>query len=321
MKYNKLCHIPTQKCLDITAFSVTEESGKYDKKIHKAYYKNVRIFKTSHYKVDFFCPCCNAIGSTLLSNFIRKLNSLKNIDNFACESCDVSKKVQVIVPCKNKIPNNKNELYNLLPYLNLQHIDIENFEYIPQYGSKNDNYPILRNKYCNSIIQLKNMYCTCNSCYEVCFMKKLKLTNKMLLCPDCSQTLYTKPKFYSTSIYYFTIFQLKFIKFCSENDITISNTSLFVSNIKPVLFYLNELDIFIDIKSNLFYNNNEKLYKFESIVGKHIRTELFAEYYIIHPKNYLVITRKILELCKKNTSNCTTRGLPIHRGGLTQVVT
>jgi hypothetical protein len=180
------------------------------------------------------------------------------------------------------LPLKKVDIIPILPYLNI-YLHWNDYDYIPKFGSEKKNEPIIRVKYNSEVIKLSNRYATCSNCLDYFFMKKL---NYDILCPDCKSVQFTKSKVHNC-LTYKTKFELKFIKYCVENNIDIVNSTLY-KGFKQIPFYLPQLNMFIDLKSNLCYDYREPIHIINFIQGNYIA---------IYPKTYVFITRTIKRLC------------------------
>lgn len=84
---DSLVHNPTQQSLNPLCLRIHyEKSSKYDgaKVNATAYYRDVRLRKTSHYTITFTCQTCSRPSSSmLLSNFLKKKRP-----SLTCSSCN-----------------------------------------------------------------------------------------------------------------------------------------------------------------------------------------------------------------------------------------
>jgi len=275
-----ILHLKTLKCLSDSNVTFEYISGRFDKRIYSVFYNTIRIFKTSHYNVSYICPCCSVPNTILLSNFIRKLNANKRI--FKCLSCTHIDK---------NVKNTKNtDISSLLPNMNI-HVNASDYEYLPNFGSHNNNEPVLRMKQDNTIIRINNRFVICSHCLDIFFMKKFK--GDCLVCPDCSQSKHTKPKTHE-GLMYVTKFEFKFIKYCLQKRIPLENSTAYMG-LKRIPFYIPCFNVFIDLKSNLCHHYNKP------------DSQLYVNHIIVYPKTYVQITRTLDQLCSKfNTKTCTT---------------
>jgi hypothetical protein len=267
-----ILHLKTSVTLFPPGITFDHTPGKFDRCISKVYYNEKRIFKTSHYNVNFVCPSCGVQNSMLLSNFIRKLN--KNSKHFKCLSCTTV--------CESNVNQIKEKTFNIgiiLPFMNL-HMDIGDYQYIPNLGSRKKRDPVLRMND-GSIIEINNRFVICTRCLEIYFLKKFK--EGCLMCPDCSQSIHTKPKI-CQGLEYTTKFEFKFIKYCINKNIPLENSTVYAGT-KRIPFYIPTLDIVIDLKSNLCYDYRKPA------------TNLYENHIIIYPKTYVQITRTLEKLC------------------------
>lgn len=265
-----ILHLKTSATLFPPCICFKHTPGKFDRRIYNVYYNENRIFKTSHYNVSFVCPSCGIQNDMLLSNFIRKLN--KNSTKFKCMSCTTLNE-----------NNDGEKTFNIgivLPFMDI-HMDPGDYQYLPGIGSLKRCGPVLRLND-GGVIEINNRFVICTRCLEIYFLKKFK--EGCLMCPDCSQSIHTKPKIHQ-GLEYTTKFEFKFIKYCISKNIQLENSTTYAGK-KRIPFYIPALDAVIDLKSNLCYDYRKPA------------TNLYDNHIIIYPKTYVHITRTLEKLCR-----------------------
>lgn len=191
--------------------------------------------------------------------------------------------------------------------------NIDTFEYCPIVSISNQTRfnPYLYDREKDCIEKITDIEVTCDSCKSSFQTKNLVSHKNKLkcLCRDCNLTnnvfkIRTYHNVSNEPILYQSKFELKFIRYCNEHKIKITNGPKipYIWNEKTrvyrVDFYIPKLNILIEIKDNhIWYKEQITTGKWGAkLDGVHNYTQANgSEFMIIFPKNYVNLTKKLFK--------------------------
>ena len=179
--------------------------------------------------------------------------------------------------------------------------------------------PYLYNKVNNNIEKIVNIEFKCENCSNIFFSKDLHSHKNKIkaLCKDCNLTnnvfkIRTYKNLANETICYQSKFELKFVRYCNENKILLTNGPKIEYNrinsnkthSYRVDFAIPKLKLLIEIKDNHIWHKDQiKSGKWdEKVRGVEIfiqnksifNNTIYEKYIIIYPKNYVKECKNIL---------------------------
>lgn len=300
---------------------------KYDHANNKISYDNLIISRKNIYVVSYNCITCDRENIVCLNKFVTKIEN----NNYYCFYCRNSsgqfttiedKIVQDVedfklLPEKNRISYEKKLMSQanfekirkyIKSYNNDRFDDIDNIVYIPYFRPTESTKYYESCFYNNSLDIVScaiNIKMECHHCkynFTIDNIKNIR-NQHPIFCRICSVKFSDSKTKYEcnlsgNNVSYRTKIQHKFIKYCNNNGMVVYNgpDRIVLNDIKgdaSVDFYVPAADTYIDAVGNLEY---------QAVNSK--RTDLLGDYFnnnyknsnyiIIHPKNYVSKTRKLL---------------------------
>lgn len=203
----------------------------------------------------------------------------------------------------------------IISFQNDKFQDISIFEYIPvvKIGNQTKYNPYIYDKTRDVLEKPNYIKYICDSCNSPYITRDLfKLKNKYkLLCKECSfcnKTFKIRPykNIIKNRITYQGKFELKFIKYCNDNNIIVENgprikyTWNNSSHTYIVDFYIPNLGILIELKDNHIWHkqqlqNGKWDAKLKSVENNLKTNILYKSYLLINKDNYVKSTRTLLK--------------------------
>lgn len=296
---------------------------KEDKKIFQLIYDDVTITRKNNYIVSYNCLNCNRENIICLNNFIKKIEKQSH-KCFTCTHGDnIEEKIKIdkeefeLLEDKRKIAYKKrlmsNDQFNrikkfIISYNNDKYNNINDVSYIPYYRpteSKKYYEPCFYNKELNVISRAINVIFECYHCKNRIKFDSIQplRKKKYIFCKMCEvQFGPTKYKYESNiegdNIRFKSKMQYKFLKYCNNNSIIVREgiKDLQNSNINfaiNVAFYIPKCNYYIDVVGNLEFKEYNELCLRTQVINNYLQENNNGTYIILHPKNYVSITRKI----------------------------
>jgi transcription elongation factor Elf1 len=194
--------------------------------------------------------------------------------------------------------------------------DKNKFEYIPyiKIGNQTQFNPSFYDKERDMLEKINYIKFQCEQCNNYYTFRDLfKLKNKYkVLCQDCTfcnntfKLRHTK-NIINEKISYNSKYELKFIKYCNDNNIIINdgprlkyNHIISQKELNYVVdFYIPKLNIIIELKDNHKWHKdqikNETWRSKMRMIKEQLDNKNFSEYLLIFPKNYVKMTKYILQ--------------------------
>lgn len=303
-----------------------------NKKIFHLIYDEILVTRKNNYIVSYNCITCNRENIICLNNFIKKIERCTE-KCFTCLSSkggDITIEDKILEDRKDflVLDAKKKQSYEkklmsvdhfqsirkyLLSYNNDKFCNINDIVYIPYYRPTESNKyyePCFYNKNLNIISRAINLVFECHHCKNRVTFNNLNPLRKkhVIYCKMCScQFGCTKYKYeaniHGVNVGHKTKMQHKFLKYCNKKGILCENgpSDLSFKDIDgnvSIAFYLPRHRLFIDVLSNLDFdeyskNNNNKNAR-TLLIEDYLSKNNLGDYTIIHPKNYVSVTRKLL---------------------------
>lgn len=313
--------------LKLDKISYTWNKNRNNIDVFHIVYDGIPITRKNNYTVSYNCISCNRENIICLNNFIKKIEkSTKH-----CFTCIVSgndsienkilldREDFISLDEKNKQAYEKKlmkprhfELIRkyLLSYNNNKIDNIKDIIYIPYYRpteSKKYYEPCLYNKELNIVSRAINLKFECYHCKNIIVFDSIRPLRKKnyIYCKMCDLQFGPSKYKYEANILgenvkFKSKMQHKFLKYCNNNNIIIHNgiedlKSEGINLAISIAFFIKDLNYYIDILSNLEYEEYDMTCKRTSIIEEYL-LERGGTYIIIHPKNYVSVTRKIKHL-------------------------
>lgn len=310
--------------LKLDKISYNWSKNRTNKDVFHIVYDGIPITRKNNYTVSYNCISCDRENIICLNNFIKKIEKGTRF----CFTCIVSGNDSL----ENKILKDKEDFQNLeekkrliyekklmspkhfelirryiLSYNNNNTFCNKDIVYLPYYRPTESNKyyePCFYNKELNTVSRAINLRFECYHCKNIVKFDTIQplRKKKYIFCKMCDlQFGPTKYKYESNllgeNVKFKSKMQHKFLKYCNNNNIIIKNgiedlkndnMNLAISN----AFYLPKLNYYIDVLSNLEYEEYDNSCKRTRVLEEYI-SSINCKYLIIYPKNYVSLTRKI----------------------------
>lgn len=207
----------------------------------------------------------------------------------------------------------------IVSFQNGKFTNIYDFEYYPVRKINNQTRfnPVLYSKNNDTLEKIMYIEWVCDVCNGK-FIGRDLYTQKnryKILCNSCSFTndtfkLRNFKNIIDENILYQSKYELKFIKFCNENSIIVNDgpkLSYTWNNVDRkyvVDFMIKKINIIIELKDNHHWHNdqidNGKWEARKNAAEMAVEKEIYDEYIVIFPKNYIQMTKYIVEKYHSN---------------------
>lgn len=324
--------------INILNINLEFSCNKYSSKNNNIYHITLNgkhLSKRDKYRIKYKCVTCENIHIVGVTQFLRKIQKCSFRCNLCCNKNtdkDLKHEKESLLQIKEKsiqlfndydddFKDNyfkyhlSNDDYqriskNLISLQNGKHINDNNLEYWPIFKTNNQMIftSVFYDKVNDVIIKANQPILKCEKCCEIWRAKKIeKFKNSYkILCHNCT-LCHNTFKIRSTKnninqpILYQSNLEMKFIKWCELNNITVINGPVisynFEDKIRKYKVDFQIKDILIEIKDNQIWHNNQiKSGKWEAktnAVYDEIKKGVYKDYIIITPKDWIYMLNKI----------------------------
>lgn len=286
------------------------------------------VSKNNTYMIEYRCFTCDRVNICSLNNVVKKIAK----GNRKCPSCSggcsVIEKIDKSKIAFSELDQDLQNSY-FLKYLTLDEfsiirgkiISIQNdkftdtsvFEYIETYQIHDDKasfQPMLYDNARDVIERPINIRFQCENCLDTFICLELfKQKNKSrILCNDCKckhlVQINTVKNVLGDAVKCRSKFELKFVKWCNENNIEVINGPILCYNADGiaaevplpfrVAFYLKKYNLLLDLEENVkrfSYSNKKNKLRKEAI---HAYCNNEKQYTVIHQYNYIKFLKSLL---------------------------
>lgn len=253
--------------------------------------------------------CTSCVATTHLPNFEKHMNASMRmkLEADAQAFLDMPKDIRDKYMDKTM----KVEAFDILKksikgYQNMKFTNIEDIVYMPWCrctSNMRSFEPIFYDTKRDTIEKPVHLTLECQHCAYQFVVKELHpyRNKKRILCKACEQEFGpTKPRhelnLNQEQVIHRTAFQHKLIKYCNKNGVIIQNGPKGVpfhhsdgtTRIANLHFALPECNVIVDVVGNLEFQKSPSA---KTIALEHYATHQGLKYMILHPKNYVKVTR------------------------------
>jgi len=336
--------IPNEK---ISIKKYLSPSSNIKTEVLRIFINDIAIKKNNSLMVEYKCNKCNRINIVCLNNLTRKINNnieycntCKNQEDDKCNT-QYKKKSSSKISLLDKLSNDEKlfedmddefkENYfrkhmtkkefdliksKIISFQNNKFSNLDDFEYYPYVSIPNQMQfnPYLYDKNRDVLEKITYITFKCDNCEDQFCNRDIYIQkNKYkIFCKNCNFTnntfkIRTTKNINGDIIKYQSKFELKFVNFCNENNIILTNGPNIMYNFQNkektyrVNFMINSLGLLIECKDNHHWHkknieSGQWLAKETAANNYVLNTDKLKKFIIIYPHNYMNMINYIKSL-------------------------